>query len=315
MAGSSRGVFVFDPDGKILWHYGTPRGVIDISPERNGDFFAAGTTDTVYVFNRWGNTSCDHEVPVATGSNQINAMATDAAGKGQQEALFYFEDVSRTVSTGNNNSAFFGIPSTITRFDVVEINESSVRSLHQQILAGNKIPVRIKGVPNQLWVDKNPLDPDPEDGILRYCGNLEKIPELGNKEYNLRLLFYNNTLTGQISERNGPLFHIKSIVDPLSGTPLYYIYSTADEKLPGARMDNDAMIFLPSGETKNRDDLSPEECAWLMNQQRIMKKIELESLSANKSGKTPVTETPLSPGIVLLAVGIVAAGLRLKKSG
>ena len=236
--------------------------------------------------------------------------APDPIGEGQQVALFYFEDLSKVISTGNNNSAFFDIPSTITRFDVIEINESSVRSLHQQILAGDKIPVRIRGVPNQLWVDKNPLDPDPEDGILRYCGNLEKIPELGNKEYNLRLLFYKNSLTGQISERNGPLFYIKSIVDPLSGTPLYYVYSTADEKPTGARMDNDQFIVLPSGESKNVNDLSPEEIKLVINE-----RIKRDKLAGNRPDKTPVTETPLSPGIVLLAVGIVAAGLRLKKSG
>jgi len=310
MTGSSRGVFVFDQNGNILWHYGTPRGVIDISSERNGDFFAAGTTDTVYAFNHWGNTSCDNEVPVATGSNQITAMATDASGKGQQEVLFYFENVSRTVSTGNNNSAFFGIPSKITRFDVVEINESGVKSLHQQIRAGNKIPVRFRGVSNILVMEKSPRNPDPEDGWLLYRGYLETIPEHGNKEYFMRLSFYNNTLTGLMSETDGPSTGIFPIINTSPGTQLYYVYSTADEKLPGVRMDNDVWVMLPSGESKLRNDLSPEEQAWFINEQ-----LKRENLSANESGKTPVTETPLSWGIVLLAVGIVAAGLRLKKSG
>lgn len=310
MAGSSRGVFVFDQDGKILWYYGTPRGVIDISSERNGDFFAAGTTDMVYVFNRWGNTSCDNEVPVATGSNQIITMATDSTGEEQQGALFYFENVSRIVSTGNNNSAFFGIPSKITRFDVVEINESSVRSLHQQILEGNKIPVRFRGNSNILVMEKSPRNPDPEDGRLLYRGNLETIPEHGNKEYFMTLSFYNNTLTGLMSETDGPSTGIFPIINASPGMQLYYVYSTADEKLPGARLDNDVWVMLPSGESKNRNELSSEEQAWFINEQ-----LKRENLSANESDKTPVTETPLSLGIILLAVGIGAAGLRLKKSG
>jgi len=238
----------------------------------------------------------------------------DPPRENRQEPLFFFENLSKVVSTGNNNSAFFNIPSTITRFDVVEIDEKSVRSLHQQILAGSKIPVRITGAPNQLWVDKNPLVPDPEDGILWYCGNLEKIPELGNKEYNLMLSFYNNTLTGQISERNGPLFYIKPITNSPAGTRLYYVYSTADEKAPGARMDNDVWVVLPSGESKNRNDLSPEECAWLMNQQRIMKNLEPADLSVTGPGKPPVTKAPLWTGTVPVAAGVVAAGMRINKS-
>lgn len=245
----------------------------------------------------------------------INASMTkpvsvpDPMWEGQQEALFYFENVSRTVSTGNNNSAFFGIPSTITRFDVVEINESGVKSLHQQILAGNKIPVRFGGVLNILVMERSPRNPDPVDGRLLYRGNLETIPEHGNKEYFMRLSFYNNTLTGLMSETDGPSTGIFPIINASPGMQLYYVYSTADEKLPGARLDNDVWVMLPSGESKNRNDLSSEEQTWFINEQ-----LKRENQTHIESGKTPVTETPLSLGIVLLAAGIVAAGLRLKRS-
>jgi len=187
-----------------------------------------------------------------------------------QEALFFFEDVSKIVTTEYTRSDFPGIPATITRYDLIEINESSVRLLQQQILAGNKIPVRFRGFSYLLVMNKTPLGPPHGSDQLYYRGTLEKIPDPGIRNYIMTLSFYkhNTTLSGVMSEPDGPFTLITAIPDPSSGTQLYYVYSSADERPTGARLDNDVWVMLPpSGESKLLNALSPEEQAWWINEQ------------------------------------------------
>jgi len=238
----------------------------------------------------------------------------DPTQENRQEPLFSFERVSKTVTTDYNKSEFTGIPSSITRYDVIEINESSVRSLHQQILAGNKIPVRFKGTSYLLVMNPNPLDPLPESQELRYIGNLEMIPNTWMQDNNMRrimtLAFSNGTLTGHISETNGPFTEIVPITNSPSGTRLYYVYSSADERPTGARMDNDVWVMLPSGESKLRNDLSSEELAWYINEQRIR-----ENRSYNNSFVTGSQPAPLPWMVVVVALWVCSGILCWRRKG
>jgi hypothetical protein len=242
----------------------------------------------------------------------INAALTspvllpDPTMENRQEALFFFENISKIVTTEYNISDFPDISSKITRYDLLEINESDVRLLQQQVHAGNKIPIRFRGISYFLVVNKTPVGPPPGSDQLSYRGNLENIPDHDIRNYFMTLSFYNNntTLSGIISETDGPFTIIAAITSPSSGTQLYYVYSSADEKPMGARLDNDVWVMLPSGKSKLEIDLSPEERAWYINQQ-----LERENQTQNKSSKIPETKTPLWVGTVIVAVGIcVIAG-------
>jgi len=61
LAGSSNKLLLFDKTGALLWHYTTPSDVMSVISSRDGNYFAAGTKDHVYFFNRWGNTTIIEE--------------------------------------------------------------------------------------------------------------------------------------------------------------------------------------------------------------------------------------------------------------
>ncbi|OPY38306.1 MAG: PQQ enzyme repeat protein [Methanoregula sp. PtaU1.Bin051] len=61
LAGSSNKLLLFKKTGELLWQYPTPSDVMSVISSRDGNYFAAGTKDHVYFFNRWGNTTIIEE--------------------------------------------------------------------------------------------------------------------------------------------------------------------------------------------------------------------------------------------------------------
>ena len=202
------------------------------------------------------------------------------------EALFFFENVSKVVTTEYNQSDFADIPTTISRYDLIEIDENNVRLLQNQILAGNKIPVRFRGFSGFIVMNKTPAGPPRGSDQLSYTGYLEKNRDPEFQTMTLSFYNTNTTLSGIMSETDGPFTTIASITNHSSGRQLYYVYSSTDEKPTGARMDNDVWVMLPSGESKLRNDLSPDEIAWYRNEQRKQDTQSYGTLSVTGSPTT-----------------------------
>lgn len=224
-----------------------------------------------------------------TAAMETPVQSPDPQGRNPLESLFFFEDISTVVTTGSTGSDFHGIPATITRYDLIKLNETGVKLLQQQIHAGNDIQVRFRGSPYHLVMEPVPVGPLPGSDQFSYKGSLNQTLFSEDLNYFITLSFYNHntTLSGVISEQDGPFTIILALPDSSSDTQLYYVYSSADEKPTGARMDNDVLVKLPSGESKPLIELSPEELDWWKNEQR---KLQNQSAASNVT----LMQAPLS---------------------
>jgi len=219
--------------------------------------------------------------------------------------LFLFENISRVITDDPDNSIGSAVPHTIQSFDVLEID---VPALQRQIRAGEKIPVRFRGISYLMALDPNPVVPNPESGESIYTGNFLSIPHEEIQDYLVRLSFSGNQFEGSVHDiRNGTFVYFIPVENASPVHILYYVYSTADETPAGARLDNDVWVMLPSGENKLRNELTPEEIEWYKNEQIRREQLRLNGTaapSADISGQIPATAAPLPPAVVIMALGV-----------
>ncbi|MCK9632549.1 MAG: hypothetical protein M0R30_13035 [Methanoregula sp.] len=224
----------------------------------------------------------------------------------RQDALFLFIGVSKNITSDYTGSEFPEIPVTVTRYGVIEMNESGLQSLNRQILAGAKIPVSVKGATFLFVPDRNRTFTNEITGQTEFQGFLELKSGESNPDYYMHLYFFNNTLSVILSEADRPFTFVKPIINSPPDRQLYYVYSSADETPTGARLDNDVWVMLPSGENKLRNELTPEEIEWYRNEQVKRENIRLNG-SVTPSGDVPQQPTsaaPHSPLVLIMALGL-----------
>jgi len=224
----------------------------------------------------------------------------------RQDALFLFRDFSKNITSDYTGSDFPEIPATVTRYGLIEINESCLQLMHRQILAGQKIPVLVRGTTFLFVPDKNRTLTNEITGETQFQGFFELQSGEINAGYYMHLYFYNNTLSVILSETDRPFTFVKPIISSPTDRQLYYVFSSADETPAGARLDNDVWVMLPSGESKLRNELNQEELEWYRNEQVKRENIRLNGSATPSSDVLlqPATAAALPPLVVMMALGL-----------
>ncbi|MDO9324344.1 MAG: hypothetical protein Q7T80_05220 [Methanoregula sp.] len=216
--------------------------------------------------------------------------------------VVFFDNFSR-VNSWDDKEKFPVIPSKIKKYDILEI---TVKTLEEQILAGQKIPVHINGTPYLMNLQKGPVTPSDKSGELSFIGHLEGKSDNEIQDYIVHLTIFGDAITGSIyNTRSQSFFYIQPLHSLQSNKTLHYVYASTDVVNTGARMDNDVWIILPSGESKLRNDLSSEELAWYINEQ-----IKQENSSHENLSMTGPEATSLPVTIAVIAFGVCAVIVR-----
>ena len=231
----------------------------------------------------------------------VTLVEINPVSEKQYTPLFIFENISTVITGDPDSSITSAVPPTIKSYDVLEID---VPALQQQIQAGEKIPVRFRGISYLMAFDRNPVVPESGESI--YNGNFLNVPHEEILDDLVRLSFSGDQFKGSVHDiRNDIFVYLIPVENIQPAHTLYYVYSSADETPTGARLDNDVWVMLPSGESKLRNELTPEEIEWYKNEQ-----VNRENPSHENLSMTGPEATPLPVTIPIIAFGLCAVVVR-----
>jgi hypothetical protein len=241
---------------------------------------------------------------ISAAAGELSAEMNLASEK-PYTSLLIFENISTVITDDPYNSIESDVPHTIQSYDVLEID---VPVLQREIRAGKKIPVRFRGISYLMALDPNPVIPNPESGESIYNGNFLSIPHEEIQDYLVRLSFSGDQFEGSVHDiRNSTFVYLRHVENASPAPTWYYVYSSADETPAGARLDTDVWVMLPSGESKLRNELTPEEIEWYRNEQVQREQLRLNETAAStadNSGQVPATAASLPLLVVMMALGL-----------
>jgi len=256
----------------------------------------------------------------------LSAVTTNAAAEPlaeidpdlekQYTSLFIFENISTIISGAFGNSLSSTISPTIQSYDILEID---VPALKRKILAGEKIPVRLRGISYLMVLDTNPVVPNPETGESIYMGHFLSTTDKEIQDYLVRLSFSGDQFEGNFHDiRSDTFVYCKQIETDRPAHTLYYVYSSDDAEMTGARLDNDVWVRLPSGESILRNEMDQDQIEMYWNEQVNRERLRLNGSAAPSveiSGSLQANAAPLPLPIVFLSLGMwsIICGMVRKK--
>jgi hypothetical protein len=197
---------------------------------------------------------------VSADDNRSTDLSSQSTGQ-QKIPEVEFAGISGNLqTTGIDKSGSLPISDSIKKYDLISMD---AKKLKDQLLANQKIPVRLKGTNYFMVLHEDTFYPSEKTGVYTFSGYLENSVDGARvTDSEVHLTLDDSGVIGKISSDRFTYWYIDLIettdISKSSG-PIQYVYYSGNVEQKISPMGEDRYVMLPSGESKPLTELSKEE--------------------------------------------------------